>query len=73
VIQQHVAILLEVTAIGFARRFQEPAWVKEAAIEAIHERGGAEEKPATVLWCQHGRRRNRHSQKARSGRADELA
>ncbi|HUY90382.1 MAG TPA: ankyrin repeat domain-containing protein [Pirellulales bacterium] len=30
----------DVTAIGFARQFQEPSWVNEAAIEAIRQHGG---------------------------------
>ncbi|HEX5322986.1 MAG TPA: ankyrin repeat domain-containing protein, partial [Capsulimonadaceae bacterium] len=31
-----------VTAISYARQFQEPAWVNEAAVELIVERGGVE-------------------------------
>lgn len=30
----------DVTPIGFARQFQEPGWINEAAIAAIRERGG---------------------------------
>jgi hypothetical protein len=31
-----------VTPIGYARKFQEPKWVSEAAVKLIAERGGTE-------------------------------